>query len=271
MLGLERLRVTQGDFRLDRRPRVPAGAICAIVGPSGAGKSTLLASSPDSSPPPRAASSGTARTIDRPAAGRPAGEIVFQDNNLFPHLTCARTWRSACRPSLKLAPEETARRSRRPWPAWARGARRAEARRALGRAAEPRGARPGAGAGPAAHASRRALLGARPGARTEMLDLVRQVADEDGNDRPHGLARPRGRPPDRGPDDVPWRREGACAPAHGRALRQPARRRSPPISENENAPRRARFPNQCPVRTVTPPAGPFAARLTGAQIRLLVR
>jgi thiamine transport system ATP-binding protein len=88
---------------------VPAGAICAIVGPSGAGKSTLLnviagffAADRRPGPVERDAIDGL------PPGDRPVS-IVFQDNNLFPHLTAFQNVALGLRPSLKLAPEETRR------------------------------------------------------------------------------------------------------------------------------------------------------------------
>ena len=42
MLQLDRLTITQGDFRLAADWTAPAGSRIAVMGPSGAGKSTLL-------------------------------------------------------------------------------------------------------------------------------------------------------------------------------------------------------------------------------------
>ena len=42
MLQLDRLTITQGDFRLTADWTAPAGSRIAVMGPSGAGKSTLL-------------------------------------------------------------------------------------------------------------------------------------------------------------------------------------------------------------------------------------
>jgi thiamine transport system ATP-binding protein len=107
MLALDRLLITQGDFRLEADLTVPAGTICAIVGPSGAGKSTLLNVIAGFF----AAAEGRVLWNGAPLDNLPPGErpvsIVFQDNNLFPHLTAFQNVALGLRPSLKLKPEET--------------------------------------------------------------------------------------------------------------------------------------------------------------------
>ena len=87
MLTLDGLRLEQDGFTLSGDLVIPSGSRVAIVGPSGAGKSTLF--------------NGIAGFIE-PAAGRIVWDgldlagitpgarpvsILFQDNNLFPHLT----------------------------------------------------------------------------------------------------------------------------------------------------------------------------------------
>ncbi len=108
MLRLERLEITQGDFRLDADLEVPDGSITAIVGPSGAGKSTLLNVIAGFF----AATSGRVlwddTAIDGLAPGDRPVSIVFQDNNLFPHLTAFDNVALGIRPSLKLSPQERA-------------------------------------------------------------------------------------------------------------------------------------------------------------------
>ena len=108
MLGLERLEITQGDFRLDADLEVPDGSITAIVGPSGAGKSTLLNVIAGFF----AATCGRVLWDDSPIDGLAPGErpvsIVFQDNNLFPHLTAFENVALGIRPSLKLSRQERA-------------------------------------------------------------------------------------------------------------------------------------------------------------------
>ncbi|SLN09995.1 Thiamine import ATP-binding protein ThiQ [Aquimixticola soesokkakensis] len=108
MLTLEDLVIAQGDFRLGADFSVPRGARVAVVGPSGAGKSTLLG-----------AIAGYLRTSGRvlwqgedlgarAPAQRPVA-MVFQDNNLFPHMTAAQNVGLGITPSLRLKDEDAAR------------------------------------------------------------------------------------------------------------------------------------------------------------------
>lgn len=108
-LALDGLELRQGDFRLTARLSIPRGARVALIGPSGAGKTTLL--------------SAIAGFL-RPAAGRilwqgadigalPPGErplsILFQDQNLFPHLTVEQNLGLGIDPRLRLAADDRAR------------------------------------------------------------------------------------------------------------------------------------------------------------------
>lgn len=106
MLTLEALRITQGTFSLRADFAVPAGARVSIMGPSGAGKSTLLSAISGFTPPAsgRVFWDGMDLTAD-PVAARPLS-ILFQDNNLFPHLTAAQNVALGIKPSLRLTPSE---------------------------------------------------------------------------------------------------------------------------------------------------------------------
>ncbi|MCW9043092.1 MAG: ATP-binding cassette domain-containing protein [Pseudopelagicola sp.] len=109
MLTLENVMIRQGDFTLGADLSIDAGARVAVIGPSGAGKSTLLALiagffAPDSG---RIVWNGRDMTGDAPGA-RPVA-MVFQDNNLFPHMTVAENVGLGLRPDLRLGPEEKAR------------------------------------------------------------------------------------------------------------------------------------------------------------------
>lgn len=108
MLVLNRCRLTWPDFTADYTLRVDSGALCAIVGPSGGGKTTLLHMIAGFETP----HSGTLMfdgidLLPLEPAKRPVA-IVFQDHNLFPHLTAAENVALGLRPSLRLtAAEET--------------------------------------------------------------------------------------------------------------------------------------------------------------------
>jgi len=100
--------VQRGSFRLQASLSVPAGAICAVIGPSGSGKSTLLEAVAGFLP----LSSGSIRiggdeVSDRPPSERPL-TLLFQDNNLFPHLSVAQNVGLGLRPALSMTADEKA-------------------------------------------------------------------------------------------------------------------------------------------------------------------
>ena len=90
MLQLEALEIRQDGFALDADWSLEPGGVCAVMGPSGGGKSTLLACIAGFLAPAagRVIWDGRDLTGLAPAA-RPIS-ILFQDNNLFPHLTLER-------------------------------------------------------------------------------------------------------------------------------------------------------------------------------------
>jgi thiamine transport system ATP-binding protein len=109
MLTLDDLEMRWGDWRLSADFTVPTGARVALLGPSGAGKSTLLATIAGFQDPDQGRilwngvdMAGTT-PADRPVA------IIFQDNNLFPHLTAAQNVGLGLRPDLKLGAEQRAK------------------------------------------------------------------------------------------------------------------------------------------------------------------
>jgi thiamine transport system ATP-binding protein len=106
MLVIENCRLTWPDFTADYLLSVPAGNLCAIIGPSGGGKTTLLHMIAGFERP----ESGTLtfngqNLLPLEPAKRPAA-IVFQDHNLFPHLSAAQNVGLGLRPSLRLSAEE---------------------------------------------------------------------------------------------------------------------------------------------------------------------
>ncbi|WP_341212583.1 ATP-binding cassette domain-containing protein [uncultured Limimaricola sp.] len=180
MLRLEGLEIRQGEFGLSADWALEDGAVCAVMGPSGGGKSTLLATIAGFLAPGagRVLWDGRDLTPLLPAA-RPIS-ILFQDNNLFPHLTVERNL------ALGLDP---------------RGRLDAERRRAIGEVLERVGLdgmgarRPAAlsGGQQSRAALARVLLMDRalvlldepfaalgPGLRAEMLDLAREVLAGEG-------------------------------------------------------------------------------------------
>lgn len=106
MLTLENLRITQGDFTLAANWSVPAGKRLAIIGPSGAGKSTLLMAIAGFV----ALKAGQVTWDGADMAGLAPGvrplSILFQDQNLFPHLTVAQNLGLGLSPRLALTPAQ---------------------------------------------------------------------------------------------------------------------------------------------------------------------
>ena len=103
MLQLDALRIAQGDFSITADFSVPTGARVALIGPSGAGKSTLLLAIGGFVP------LATGRVLwdghdlgPLTPAARPVA-MLFQDQNLFPHLTVTQNLGLALSPDLRLS------------------------------------------------------------------------------------------------------------------------------------------------------------------------
>ena len=108
MLMLENLNVRQGDFHLTANVGFAAGQITALIGPSGAGKSTILSViagfyQAEGQVLWRGEPITDLRPDQRPVS------ILFQDNNLFPHLTVSQNVGLALRASLRLTRDEPRR------------------------------------------------------------------------------------------------------------------------------------------------------------------
>ena len=102
MLTLDGLQARWGDWTLAADLSIGTGEKVALIGPSGSGKSTLLGlvagyEAPEAG---RVLWDGADLTGTPPAA-RPIS-MVFQDNNLFPHMTAAQNVGLGLRPDLKL-------------------------------------------------------------------------------------------------------------------------------------------------------------------------
>lgn len=109
MLRLENVTLCQGTFTLRAGLEVPPGAVVAVIGPSGAGKSTLLSVIAGFLAPTtgRVTWNGADLTGVPPGA-RPVS-MIFQDNNLFPHLSVFQNVALGIRPSMRLSRDEEAR------------------------------------------------------------------------------------------------------------------------------------------------------------------
>ena len=108
LLAVEGLRVELDGFALAADLAAPSGAVCAVIGPSGGGKSTLLNALAGFAPVAagRALVAG-ADILGLAPAARPV-TLLFQENNLFPHLTVAQNVGLGLRPALSLTRAERA-------------------------------------------------------------------------------------------------------------------------------------------------------------------
>lgn len=105
-LTLEDVRFSWGGWQVSFDLTVEPGGITAVIGPSGAGKSTLLALIAGFEQP----ASGTLRlgTLDLlplSPAERPV-TTLFQEHNLFPHLTVGANVAIGLAPDLRLSAEQ---------------------------------------------------------------------------------------------------------------------------------------------------------------------
>ncbi len=109
MLRLDHVELRLGDFRLSLDADVAEGERIAVLGASGSGKSTLLSLVAGFHRPDEGRILWQGKDIGiLPPARRPTS-ILFQDGNLFPHLTVARNVGLALRTDLRLSAEERAR------------------------------------------------------------------------------------------------------------------------------------------------------------------
>ncbi|WP_284164555.1 ATP-binding cassette domain-containing protein [Frigidibacter sp. SD6-1] len=180
MLTFEQLALAQEGFRLEADFSLSPGGITAIIGPSGAGKSTLLSAIAGFFPPASGRILWEGQDLAPLAPGARPVSILFQDQNLFPHLTIADNLGLGLRADLRLS-----------------GGERTKVAQALDRVGlSGLGDRkPGtlSGGQQSRAALARALLRARPlllldepfaalgpALKAEMLDLVAEIAGETG-------------------------------------------------------------------------------------------
>lgn len=109
MLTVENLRLSYDDFTLDADFTISTGRKVAILGPSGAGKSTLLSALAGFETPDEGRILWQGRDLGPLAPGARPVSMIFQDNNLFPHLTTAQNIGLGLSPSLRLSKDDTAR------------------------------------------------------------------------------------------------------------------------------------------------------------------
>ncbi|OAN67865.1 thiamine ABC transporter ATP-binding protein [Sulfitobacter sp. EhC04] len=180
MLRIEKVEITLGRFRLAADMTLEQGRKYAVIGPSGAGKSTLLGALGGFVPRTAGRLTWQGQDITRAAPGARPMTMLFQDNNLFPHLSVTQNVGLGINPDMRLS---TADRSRV-----------AQALERVGLSAHA-DKRPGAlsGGQQSRAALARVLVQARPlvlldepfaalgpALRNEMLDLVQDLVAETG-------------------------------------------------------------------------------------------
>ncbi|MFO1209120.1 MAG: ATP-binding cassette domain-containing protein [Amaricoccus sp.] len=102
MLTLDALAIVQGDWRLDADLALAPGTTTAVIGPSGSGKSTLLAAIAGFVDPAAGRILWDGRDITRLAPAERPLTLLFQEHNLFAHLTAAQNVGLGLRPDLRL-------------------------------------------------------------------------------------------------------------------------------------------------------------------------
>ncbi|WBU53559.1 ATP-binding cassette domain-containing protein [Paracoccus sp. SCSIO 75233] len=108
MLRFDNAETQLGEFRLSADFTVEPGAKVAVIGPSGAGKSTLLGMVSGFVPLSSGRVLWNGQDLGRLDPGARPVSVLFQDQNLFPHLSVAQNVGLGLRPDLRLSSEQHA-------------------------------------------------------------------------------------------------------------------------------------------------------------------
>lgn len=108
MLTLDGVVVDNGGFELCADLQIAEGRIVAVIGPSGAGKTTLVEAIAGFLPLSAGHILWNDIDITRMTPGARPVAMLFQDGNLFPHLSVAQNVGLGIRPDLKLDPTQKA-------------------------------------------------------------------------------------------------------------------------------------------------------------------
>lgn len=106
MLKLEGCTIANGAFKLQADLTIPVGESVAIIGPSGAGKSTLLEALAGFRDLVGGRIFWKQQDLGDFAPGQRPIAMLFQDGNLFPHLTAEQNVALGLRPSGRLTEDE---------------------------------------------------------------------------------------------------------------------------------------------------------------------
>lgn len=109
MLRLDSVRIQNGSFELAADIEIDHGSMVAVIGPSGAGKSTLINAIAGFIP----LRSGNVLWQDQDLGDRQPGKrpiaMLFQDSNLFPHLSVVQNVGLGVSPELRLTDKDVDR------------------------------------------------------------------------------------------------------------------------------------------------------------------
>lgn len=108
MLEMKDLALSQGTFEMRADLAIEPSARVAVIGPSGAGKSTLLMALAGFLTPARGDLRWDGASIMSASPHARPFSVLFQDNNLFPHMSVAQNVGLGLRPSLRLSSAENA-------------------------------------------------------------------------------------------------------------------------------------------------------------------
>ncbi len=105
MLAFESMRLRQGDFTLSADWKMPEAGHLALIGPSGSGKSTLLLAIAGFLAPEAGRILWQGRDLAPLGPGARPATMMFQDHNLFPHLSVEQNLCLGLTPDLKMTQE----------------------------------------------------------------------------------------------------------------------------------------------------------------------
>ncbi|NND19050.1 MAG: ATP-binding cassette domain-containing protein [Silicimonas sp.] len=105
MLTLENVQLTRGAFTLTADFAVDAPGIVAVIGPSGSGKSTLLSLIAGFETPEKGRVLWDGQDLTGIPPGKRPVAVLFQDNNLFPHLDLVSNVSLGASPQARPSPD----------------------------------------------------------------------------------------------------------------------------------------------------------------------
>ena len=105
-LVLKQVKLSKGGFLLSADFELKTGSLTSVMGPSGAGKSTLFDGLAGFIAPDQGTVEFDGVVLNAHEPGRRPIAILFQDNNLFPHLTAGQNIGLALSHKRRLTPAQ---------------------------------------------------------------------------------------------------------------------------------------------------------------------